>query len=226
MTEELLGVDAVDALTALGVGRGHLVHHGELRPRVAQRIACLGRPRHDLELSDRRRSLAVRGAETVGTGVTAADDHDVLAVDVDRRVLEVAELHPVGERQVLHRLVDTVESRPGIGRSRHWVGAARQHDRVVRRAQHLDVDVAADDGVGAELGPLRLHLREAPVEVALLHLELGDAVAQQAADTIGPLEHHHLVPGPGQLLGGGQAGRARADHGHPLAGAHRRAPVG
>ena len=39
----------------------------------------------DLELRDRRRALAMGGAEAVGAGVAAADDHDVLAVDVDRR---------------------------------------------------------------------------------------------------------------------------------------------
>ena len=60
--------------------------------------------------------------------------------------------------------------------------------------------------------------REAPVEVALLHLELGDAVAQQAADAVGALEHDDVVAGPGQLLGGGQPGRAGADDGDPLAG--------
>ena len=46
-----------------------------------------------------------------------------------------------------------------------------------------------DVGVGAELGALGLHLLEAPLEVALLHLELGDAVAQQSADAVGALEH-------------------------------------
>ena len=61
-----------------------------------------------------------------------------------------------------------------------------------------------------------------PVEVALLHLELGDAVAQQAADAVGALEHDDVVAGAGQLLGGGEAGRAGADHGDPLAGLHRR----
>ena len=37
------------------------------------------RLRHDLQLRDRRRALAVRGAEAVRAGVAAADDHDVLA---------------------------------------------------------------------------------------------------------------------------------------------------
>ena len=63
---------------------------------------------------------------------------------------------------------------------------------------------------GAELGALGLHLREAAIEVALLHLELGDAVAEQAADAVGPLEHDDAVPGARELLGGGEARPARS----------------
>ena len=56
----------------------------------------------------------------------------------------------------------------------------------------------------------------------LLHLELGDAVAQQAADAVGALEHRHRVTGAGQLLCGSQTGRARADDGDLLARQLRR----
>ena len=65
--------------------------------------------------------------------------------------------------------------------------------------------LVADRGAGAELGALGLHLGEAALEVALLHLELGDPVAQQAADAVGPLEHDDVVAGAGQLLGRGEA---------------------
>ena len=47
------------------------------------------------------------------------------------------------------------------------------------------------------LGP---HLVEAPVERALLHLELGDPVAEEPADPVGALEHGDLVPGAAELL--------------------------
>ena len=103
-------------------------------------------------------------------------------------------------------------SRPGIGQVAPGGGAAGEHDGVELVAQLVDGDVDADVDVGAELGALGLHLGEAAVEVPLLHLELGDAVAQQAADAVGPLEHDDVVAGPGELLGGGQAGGARADH--------------
>ena len=58
--------------------------------------------------------------------------------------------------------------------------------------------------------------------MALLHLELGDAVAQQPADAVGPLEHDDVVPGARELLRGGQTGRARADDRDLAAGPHGR----
>ena len=76
--------------------------------------------------------------------------------------------------------------------------------------------------VGAELGALGLHLLEPALEMALLHLELGDAVAQQAADPVGALEHDDVVTGARELLGGGETGRSGADHRDPLARLDRR----
>ena len=69
------------------------------------------------------------------------------------------------------------------------------------------VSVGADVDAGAEDRALAAHLVEPPVEVLLLHLELGDAVAQQPADLVGPLVDRDGVTGAGELLGGGQAGR-------------------
>ena len=71
---------------------------------------------------------------------------------------------------------------------------------------------------GAEAGALGLHLREARLEVLLLHLEVGDAVAQQAADAVVALVDRDGVPGAGELLGGGEAGGTGADDGDGLAG--------
>ena len=184
--------------------------------------AAVGWPRQDLQLGHRRGALAVDGAEAVGAGVAAADDHDVLAGGGDRRLVEVALLHPVGPRQELHRLVDAVELAARHRQVTPRRRPARQHDGVGGRQQDVDVDAVADGGVGAEHRALGRHLVEAAVEVALLHLELGDAVAQQPADAVGALEHDDGVPGARELLGGGQAGRPGPDHGDALAGAHRR----
>ncbi len=97
-------------------------------------------------------------------------------------------------------------------------GATGQHDRVVPLAQLRGGDVDTDVHPGLEDGALGLHLRESAVDEALLHLEFRDAVAQQTTDAVGALEDRHGVTGPGQLLCGGQTGRAGTDHGDLLAG--------
>ena len=158
------------------------------------------------------------GAHAVGTGVAAADDDDVLALGGDRRGDVVALLHLVGERQVLHRLVDAVQFAAGDGQVAGGGGAGGDDHGVVAAAQRVGGHVAADLHAGAELGALRAHLLYAAVDVPLLHLELGDAVPQEAPDTVGALVDGDGVPGAGELLGGGEPGRARADHGDGLAG--------
>ncbi len=52
---------------------------------------------------------------------------------------------------------------------------------------------------------LGLHLPHPAVDVALLHLEVGNAVAQQAAGLRLALEDVDVVADPGELLGGGEA---------------------
>ncbi len=60
------------------------------------------------------------------------------------------------------------------------------------------------------------HLRDAAVDQVLLHLEVGNAVAQQPAGLGVLLEDMNVVSGARQLLGGGQAGGAGADDGDRL----------
>ena len=71
--------------------------------------------------------------------------------------------------------------------------AAGEHDRVAARWISSTGTFTPTFAFDAELGALGAHLRDAPVEVALLHLELGDAVAQQAADAIGALVDGDVV---------------------------------
>ena len=56
------------------------------------------------------------------------------------------------------------------------------------------------------------------VQVALLHLELGNPVAQQPTDAIGALEHDGVVAGARQLLSGRKPGRTGTDHDDAFAG--------
>src|SRR5262249_38986781 len=60
------------------------------------------------------------------------------------------------------------------------------------------------------------------IQVTLLELEFWNPVAQQAADPVGALEDHHVVPGARQLLRDGEPGWTRAHDGHALAGLDRR----
>ena len=103
-----------------------------------------------------------------------------------------------------------VSSRPGhrqIARPRR---AAGEHDRVELGAQLVDRDVDADVRVGLEDDAFLHQQLQAPIEDALLELELRNAVAQQSADAIGALEHRDGVAGAIQLRGGREAGRARS----------------
>ena len=65
---------------------------------------------------------------------------------------------------------------------------------------------------------LGFHLRDAAVDDVLFHLEVGNAIAQQAAGLGEFLVHMHVVAGARELLRAGQARRAGADHRDLLAG--------
>src|SRR5205085_11111391 len=178
------------ALAALLVGCRGPHDHRPGRPWVRRR-PFFGRPGHDFELVDRRRTLAVRGAQAVRTGVAAADDDHVLAGRRDRRLGEVALLDLVGTRQVLHGLVDALELAARDRQVAPLGSATGKYDRVELGPESLGGDVDAHIHAGTEHRALRLHLLDAAIEVALLHFEFGNAVAQKAADAVGALEHGH-----------------------------------
>ncbi|OIQ88657.1 hypothetical protein GALL_294800 [mine drainage metagenome] len=178
--------------------------------------------------------MAVAGAHAVGAGVAAADDDDVLAGGHDLALELVAGVDLVLLRQELHGEVDAVEFAPRNRQVARMFGAAGQQHRIELGQQLLGAAAllrpVGDRGAGAVLGHLAhqhaggeahafgLHLRDAAVDVVLLHLEVGNAVAQQAADAVVLLEHGHVMPGARQLLRGRQAGRAGTHHGDALAG--------
>ena len=221
LTDELLGVHRVDAVAAFLVRGRHAVHQRIGRPRSGVG-AALRRSRHDLELVHVRGALAMRGAQAVGAGVATADDDHLLALGGDRRLAVVAldviaRGKAVGPRQVLHRLVDALEVTAWNRQIPACCRTAGQHHRVELLAQLLRGDVDTDVDPGTELGALGAHLFQAPVDVPLLHLELGDAVPQQPADAVVPLEHGDRVPGSGELLSSGQPGRPGTDDRNGLA---------
>ena len=84
-------------------------------------------------------------------------------------------------------------------------------------AQIFARDVHTHIDAGAELHPLSLHLSQAALQMALLHLEFGNAIAEQPANAIRALIDGDRVAGAGQLLRSGEPGRTRADHRNGLA---------
>src|SRR5690606_20691735 len=166
---------------------------------------------------------AVRGADAVRAGVAAADDDDVLALGEDR--LDVGE-RLVGDAPVLlgqefHGEVDAVEVAALDWQIARLFGTAREDYGVVLFDQFVDGDDVADMDAGMQHHALGLHLFGAAVDQVLFHLEIGDAVAEQAPDLGVLLIQMHLVAGAGELLRAGEARRARGGHGDGLAGLFR-----
>src|SRR6185437_2797015 len=96
--------------------------------------------------------------------------------------------------------------------------AAGQHDRVVVLNELIGRYIDADIGVVVKDDAFRLHLRDTAIDVNFLHLEVRNAVTQQAAGLYPALVDMHLVAGTGELLGARKPRRPRPDDGDFLAG--------
>jgi hypothetical protein len=169
-------------------------------------------------LMHRKGTLAVRGAEAVRASVAAAEDHHALAGREDLAGDGVARHDLVLLGQEVHREVDPGELAARHAQVARLGRAAREHDRVELAAQLGRVHIRADVHAGAEGHALGLHLRHPPVDEVLLHLEVGDAVAQESADPVRALEHRHRVASARELLGASETRGPGPDHGDPLAG--------
>ncbi len=105
-------------------------------------------------------------------------------------------------------------SRPGIRQVARRFRAAGQRQRVILLEHLARIDralaAAADMGAVVEGDAFAFHLRHAAVDDVLFHLEVGNAVTQQAAGLGVFLEHMHVVAGARELLRAGQARRARS----------------
>src|ERR1035437_5971223 len=188
----------------------------------------LRRSRHDLELRHRPGALPERGTDAVRSGVAAADhDHMLAAGENVRRAAErlVADA-AVLLRQEIHREVNAPEIAAGNRQVARGFGAAGQRQRVVL-VQHLARIEragrrAADVNAVMEGDALGFDLREAAVDDVLLHLEVGDAVTQQAAGLGEFLIDMHVVADTRELLRAGKPRGAGTDNGDLLAGLVRR----
>ena len=157
---------------------------------ACRRCGPSGGSRQQLELVHRRRALAVRRAEAVGAGVAAAEDDDALA---RRRgsgpATRVARDDLVLLRQEVHREVDALELAAGHRQVARLASRRRRaRSRRTRGAARRPVTSTPTLHARRERHALGRHLLHAAVDEVLLHLEVGDAVAQQPADAVGALE--------------------------------------
>jgi hypothetical protein len=115
-----------------------------------------------------------------------------------------------------------VEIAAGHAQVARRLGATGDDERVKvgqqLRCRHRVGTAAANLLVDTKLDALGLHLLDAAIDMRLLELEVGNAVAQQATDTIVLFKDDHRMPDARQLLRSRQAGRAGADDGHFPAG--------
>ena len=144
--------------------------------------------------------MAIGGANTVGSGVTAPDDDDMPVPGQDLPRHALARHDPVLRRQEFKCKVDAGKLAPRHREVPRLLGATGQHNRVKvgrellrtheprARTQHgpeFDLLAAGHQHAGAKLHALAGHLIDAPVDERLLQLEIGDAIA--------PVSYTHLT---------------------------------
>gem|GEM_PF-2470668 len=213
------GFVAGDGVLAFLVSGSRAVEEWIHRPRRGGSPVA-GRARADVELSNRGRTLAQRGAEAVGAGIAAADDYHFLATRRDSGLFIVALIDSVLPGQVLHGREDAGEL-AAVDRQVPGNRGARGENYCVEGGE---VRGCGGDS-GAKLGALFFHLGDAAIDPAVIHLVFGHAVAHEPAETIITLKDGDLVTCASQLLSCGQAGGPRAHDGDCHAG-HERGPYG
>src|SRR5688572_28239554 len=135
----------------------------------------------------------MRRAEAVGSSVSAADDDHTLPCRADELGVgdPIAFYPAVRQREVFHREVNALQLAPGHRQIARLAGAAREHNRVKLRLHLIERDINTDVDARTKLHAFLLDDGQATIQYALLHLELRNAVAEQAADAIRPLEDRH-----------------------------------
>jgi hypothetical protein len=138
----------------------------------------------------------------------------------------VAGIDAVLLRQEFHRVMDAREIAARHGKIARRFGAAGQREpRHIRlRAPRPKRPCRRD--AWAEFDALDRHLRHAPVDQVPFHLEIGNAVAEQPADTIGLLVEHDIVARTRELLRAREPRRPRAHDGDAAPGLCSRGAVG
>ena len=172
-----------------------------LRPRVVGG-APVGRAGEDLELDDALGAVAQDRPDAVGAGVAAADHDDVACLS---RVMNSPSAWPESRKLFVFAWRNSIARwmperlRPSTGSSRAWAApqqrtTASQSERRLCDGTSRPISTPVTKripGVG--------HQPDAPLDELLVELHVRNAVHQEAADPVGPLEDGDGVPGLVQL---------------------------
>ena len=175
--------------------------------------------------------MAIAGAHAVRARITTTDHDDVLAVSPQLAFELVARIDLVLLGQELHGEMHARQFTPRHGQIARLLGATRQQHGIKVFLQlcgrngllgpvgHLRVfGHFADQHTGADRHAFLGQLVGPAVNVRFFHLEVRDAITQQATDAVVLFKQRHVMPDPCQLLGCRHAGWAGAHHGNLLAG--------
>ena len=149
------------------------------------------------------RPLTVRSAEAIGAGVTTANDDNALTGGEDLIGHRITFADPVGLGQELHGEVNAFQFAARNVQIAGLFCAGGQQDGIKAHGGNAAIDIT----IHTECHAFGAHLSDAPINGRLLHFEVRNAVAQQAADTVFLFKHGDTVTGPGQLLRRRQACR-------------------
>ncbi len=195
------------------------------RPRRLRR-ALVGRLRHDFELMNRKRLLAMNRPQAIGAGVAATDNDHALArrENIGGRIERIAVAALVLLREEFHCVVNSLQLASRNLQVTRMLGAAGQNDGIEFAAQIFDWNLAPNLSIGNELHALGRYLLEAAIDDVFFQLEFGNAVTQQSSDAVIFLINRNRMAGAAQLLRRRQSSRARADDGNFFSAAKFRRP--
>src|SRR5277367_5381422 len=164
--------------------------------------------------------LAMTCSQAIGAGVTTADDDGSLAFGMNfrSRIERISQAPPVLLPQKLHGKVNAFQFASGHRQIAGPFRATSENDRFVFFSQVFYRNITADMRISDQLHALGHHLIKAAIDKMLLQLELRDAVAQKAANTIRFFVHNNGVTGAAELLSGCQSRRPRSYNGNSFAG--------
>mmetsp|Transcript_6971 Transcript_6971/g.13275 ORF Transcript_6971/g.13275 Transcript_6971/m.13275 type:complete len:404 (+) Transcript_6971:787-1998(+) len=211
-----------------------------LRPRVVLGT-FIGGKWEQLQVGDAECSVANRGSNAVGTGVTSTDHNYVLSFGADVfAVLQVAVKVALGVgSEEVHGEVDALQSTTGSLQIPGNGGTGGEDHSVVHRSHRLSADDLfgrfhvvgnflcirfADHGCSRdELNAGVLHKLDAPFHhVLFVEFHVGDPVHEKPSNAVFTLENSDSVPGLVKLVSGCETCGSGAHHSDALSSARGR----